>query len=107
MTEYLVAVTLYVRRGMENAFHDFEARALRVAALNQGKLLRAVRLSETAQDSEAPYEFHLLSFPSSDSFRRFRDDPERIRLREDSDSIICRTELAAGSDCSRLYDSCG
>lgn len=102
-TSLLVAVTLYVRRGRELEFHDFEARALGVAARHGGALLRAARLAERAKDEEAPYEFHLLAFPSEEAFAAFRADPERAAMREEAERVLVRTDVVAGVECTSAY----
>ncbi len=99
----LVLVTLYVRREREREFRDFEARALGIAARHGGELLRAVRLAERAQDEDAPYEFHLLSFPSEGAFDAFRTDPERARLSGEAERVLARTEVVTGVDCTGEY----
>ncbi len=103
LSDYLVAVTLYIQGGRELEFHDFETRALALVVRHGGELVRAVRLSNEPRDEAAPYEFHLLAFPSKDAFETFMADPERAQLREFGAMAICKTELIAGFDCSEIY----
>jgi len=93
---YLVAVTLYVRRGREGEFRDFEDKALAIGARHGCEVVRAARLSSEACDSEAPYEFHLLSFPSEAAFSAFRADPDSRSLDEERARVITKVEVVAG-----------
>lgn len=94
---YLVAVTLWVRRGAEEAFRSFEREVLDLLEGHGGVLVRAARLAETARDLDAPYEFHLLEFPSQEAFEAYLADPTRARSIEQRATLIAKTEMVAGS----------
>jgi hypothetical protein len=96
MQKYLAAVTLWVRRGCEDAFRKFEAKSLAIAARHGGRVVRAIRLSSEAADEDAPYEFHLLEFPSQGAFAAYRNDSDNRALDSERTSVIAKAELVAG-----------
>ena len=71
---------IYVRPGEESAFHAFEDVVLPLVPAYGGELLLRLRPppeSCLAGSLDAPYEVHLLRFPTEDDLRRFAADPTR------------------------------
>ena len=96
MRRHLVSVTLWVHRGAEAEFREFEAKSVALAARHGGKLLHAARLPPKASGEDAPYEPHLLEFPSAESLSVYRSDPESRALDDNRQKTISRAELVAG-----------
>ena len=71
MDSFLVAVTIYVREGREEAFEAYENAALARLIGHKGRLISRVRCAAQASGEREPYEFHLLSFPSEAAFGTF------------------------------------
>lgn len=79
---------IYINEGQEAAFHDFEDLAIPLIAAYGGELLLRTRGGEKIAGSrEHPYEIHLVSFPSTAHFERFKHDETRkafLHLKEQS-----------------------
>lgn len=79
---------IYIIPGQEKIFNEFEALAIPVIAKYEGKLLLRTKPGEVIDASiEVPYEIHLVSFPSSEHFERFKQDEGRkafLHLKEAS-----------------------
>ena len=74
---------IYIIRGQEAIFNQFEAIAIPIIAKYNGQLLLRVRPSvETIIESniESPYEIHIISFSSEADFEYFLKDEERKKF---------------------------
>lgn|GEM_PF-654677 len=81
---------IYLKKGQEAVFDEFEAVAIPLIAKYSGSLL--FRLRPNAEDFietqiECPYEIHFVSFPAEADFMAFMRDEERkkfLHLKEQS-----------------------
>ena len=95
---------VYVIKGEEKTFEEFENIAIPIIPKYHGSLLLRVRPDDNAfidSKMEHPYEIHLVSFPTEDDFQNFMKDEERkqfLHLKEQSirSSILYKgTQLGA------------
>ena len=73
---------VFVKKGKEEIFHEFEDFVLPLLARYAGRLLYRVRpAAESVLHSEVgtPYEIHLVAFPSEADFQAYAADEERQR----------------------------
>lgn len=81
---------IYVKRGEEDSFHEFESHAIPIISKYNGKLLLRVRpdtASYIENSIESPYEMHIISFDDDSDLDRFMADEERkkyLHLKEKS-----------------------
>ena len=81
---------IYIRPGKEESFHEFEDMAIPLIAKYNGKLLLRIRPADAdviERNMEAPYEVHLVQFPSEEDIENFMHDDSRtkfLHLKEDS-----------------------
>lgn len=71
---------IYIKKGQEAIFHQFENIAIPIIAKYNGQLLLRVRpTDETIIEIgiEKPYEIHLVSFESESDFKGFMQDEAR------------------------------
>jgi uncharacterized protein (DUF1330 family) len=86
----IITQLIYVVRGQEAVFDQFEAVAIPIIAKYNGELMLRVRPAPSAWIEgtvEPPYEIHLVSFASEEDFSRFMKDEERkqfLHLKEAS-----------------------
>ena len=100
--ESVVVAALHVRPGAEEAFARFEQQALAIVREQGGRLERAVRVPRAA---DAPYEIHVLAFPSQSAFDAYRQDPRLAALAPLRENAVERTVLWTGSDVSIEYSA--
>jgi uncharacterized protein (DUF1330 family) len=92
---------IYIRPGKEQIFDAFEAVAIPLIARHGGQLLFRIRPDAKAVvegEKPPPYEIHLVSFPTEESFLSFSKDPERasfLPLKEESVERIMLIKGAA------------
>lgn len=94
----ILVVTLYVTEGEEAAFDEYEAMAARAVSAAGGLITRAIRVSARAAGPAAPYEIHVVEWPSAAAYAAYRTaarPPELAALRA---RAICRTEVHEGHD---------
>jgi antibiotic biosynthesis monooxygenase (ABM) superfamily enzyme len=92
-----IVVKLWIRRGLEAEFEAYERKVSRVMARYGGVIERAIRTSRAANDeSDEPFEVHLLSFPARDLYDAYQDDPERRSLSGERGRIIIKTDIFVG-----------
>lgn len=81
---------VYIKKGKEEVFHEFEEHAIPIISKYNGKLLFRVRPKENEiieKTIEVPYEIHLVVFETEADFERFKQDDERkdfLHLKEQS-----------------------
>lgn len=100
MSDLVVVAALHVRHGAEDAFARFERQALAILREHGGRLERAVR---PAPEAGAPYEIHVLAFPSQSAFDAYRQDPRLAALASLRDSALEKTVVRTGADVSVEY----
>jgi len=98
-TPFVLVVQLWVVPGREAEFEAFETRAAELMAPHGGRVERAIRMT-TGNSPDAPYEVHIVEFPSEADYLAFADDPAVGRLRGLRAQIISRTDVLFGSSIS-------
>lgn len=71
---------IYVRKGKEDIFNQFENLAIPIISNYNGKLLLRLRPTEQnviGASIEKPYEIHLIEFNTEVDFENFMKDEER------------------------------
>lgn len=81
---------IYIKKGQESIFHQFEDIAIPAILKYNGRLLIRVRpdsASVIENNIELPYEIHLVEFDTEQDFENFKHDEERkkfLHLKEQS-----------------------
>ena len=81
---------IYVIKGKEDIFHQFEEYAIPIIFKYNGRLLLRVRPDVNSfieSQIDKPYEIHLVEFETEQDFENFKQDEERkkfLHLKEDS-----------------------
>ena len=81
---------IYIIKGQEEVFDEFEAVAIPIIARYNGRMLFRVRPNDNAYIGNAlekPYEIHLVEFNSMQDFENFKRDESRktfLHLKERS-----------------------
>jgi uncharacterized protein (DUF1330 family) len=73
---------IFIKEGQQEFFHQFEDLVLPLLPKHGGELLLRLRPDKNSyigNNSISPYEVHLVSFPSKDSFEFYLNDPERAK----------------------------
>lgn len=92
-----ILVRLWIRSGLEADFEAYERKVSRIMARYGGVIERAIRTSGAPDDgSDAPFEVHVLRFPSQDLYDAYRDDTERLSLSDERARIITKTDSLVG-----------
>ena len=74
---------VYIKKGQEDIFNQFEDIAIPVISKYNGKLLLRIRPDENSvieTTVERPYEVHLIQFDTETDFEHFMLDEERKRF---------------------------
>ena len=93
---FIRIVSLWIHPGQEGAFEAFEREAVRIMARHGGRIDRAIRM--TGQETNAPFEVHLVSFPDRAAADSYAGDPDTAKLRKNRAAIIARTEVLDGQE---------
>lgn len=81
---------VYIKKGNEESFHEFEDHAIPIISKYNGKLLLRIRPEEDEiieKTIDSPYEVHLVEFETETDFENFKQDEERkkyLHLKEKS-----------------------
>ncbi len=97
-----MAVTLYVADGEERAFEDYEQLAFERLRGHRGQVVARMRCADVARGDEAPYEFHLLSFPSEAAFDAFL--ASGVPYESERSRVIAKTHVLRGVSLSLPKD---
>jgi uncharacterized protein (DUF1330 family) len=89
-----VALTLLVQlwavADAENLLVEYEDQVLRLLPAHGARVLQRVRSRE---ESDGPFEVHVLEFPSESALDQYMADPARLARSDLRDRAIARTEL--------------
>ena len=91
---------VYVKQNEEKKFLQFEEVALPLIPKYNGKLLLRIRPDEKEIIEctiEAPYEIHLIQFPSESDLKNFMKDPEREKFLHMKKQSVRSVMLIKGS----------
>lgn len=87
---FYITQLIYVIKGQEDVFDQFEDLAIPIISKYNGRLLLRIRPTENSfigNNAERPYEVHLVEFGSEKDFEDFTLDEERkqfLHLKERS-----------------------
>lgn len=85
-----VTMLVFLIKGKESIFHEFEDKAIPIIKDYNGKLLYRLRPTDASfisSEGEKPYEVHFLSFSTENDFIRFSKDKRRnefLHLKQES-----------------------
>ena len=74
---------IYIKKGQEDVFHEFESIAIPTISKYNGRLLLRIRPTDNAfieHNIDKPYEIHLIEFNTEQDFEDFKQDEERKRF---------------------------
>ncbi|MXV50705.1 DUF1330 domain-containing protein [Pedobacter sp. HMF7647] len=91
---------VYVIKGQEDVFDEFENIAIPAILKYNGRILLRVRPGESAfieHHIDKPYEIHLVEFETEQDFENFKQDEERKKFLHLKDQSIKTSVLIQGS----------
>lgn len=92
---FYATVKLYGRTGVRGEFLAYERKALDIFKRHGGEVVAAY-VPEHGQDGESredfPDEIQILRIADRSAFDRFMQDPERLGLAAERDTVIRKTE---------------
>lgn len=91
---------VYIKKGQEDIFNQFEDIAIPVISKYNGKLLLRIRPDENSvieTTVERPYEVHLIQFDTENDFENFMLDEERKRFLHLKEQSVQSIQLIKGT----------
>ena len=91
---------IYINKGQEKVFDEFENIAIPIILKYNGKLLIRVRPKENTyieNNIDKPYEIHLVEFQAQQDFDNFLQDEERKKFLHLKDQSIKASILIQGT----------
>ena len=95
---YMLIVSVWLRNNDVSRFEAFERQAARIMAEFDGRIERAIRISDAEAAEGGPFEIHVVSFPDEAAFRRYRQSSEYTKLAAVRDRIIAKSTILDGSE---------
>lgn len=96
---FYITQLIYIVKGREAVFNEFESLAIPLISKYNGRLLLRVRPDENSfieANMERPDEIHLVVFESEEDFVRFAADEERKKFLHLKESSIRASLLIKG-----------
>lgn len=100
----ILVVSLWLKNETVAAFEDYERRAAKLLEKYGGRIERAIRIKKWANEKNAPFEIHIVSFPNEQNFADYTADSETRKLAETRNEIIARTEILEGFEMSSYHE---
>ena len=91
--EVNLVVLLWAYPGSSDRLVAYEDLVLALLASHGGQLLHRLR---TRGEDDAPFEIHVIRFPSEASYENYLTVQRRVDLRELRDTSVARTEFHRG-----------
>ena len=85
-----LCVLLWARAGAEPGLIEYEDAVLQLVPAHGGRVRERVR---TDGADGAPFEIHVLEFPSEDGLDAYMQDPQRLAMADSRDRAIERTAV--------------
>lgn len=101
MTQMIYLTQLiYLKKGKEEVFHEFEMHAMPIISKYNGRLLLRIRPNPDEiieKRMDAPYEIHLVEFDAESDFENFKRDEERKNFLHLKEQSVQTTLLVKGT----------
>ncbi|NMH89235.1 DUF1330 domain-containing protein [Flavivirga algicola] len=94
-----LTVLLFIKKGKEDVFNEYEALVLPIIKDYNGKLIYRVRPTQDnfiSSEDELPYEIHFISFETNGDFLNFINDNKRKRFEKLKVDAIKSTFITKG-----------
>ncbi|MEO7046062.1 MAG: DUF1330 domain-containing protein [Ferruginibacter sp.] len=91
---------IYIHKGQEKIFDEFESIAIPTILKYNGRLLFRIRPAEEAFiefNFDKPYEIHLVEFETHQDFDKFKQDEERKKFLHLKEQAIKTSILIQGT----------
>ena len=91
---------IYLKKGQEKTFHEFEDIAIPLISKYNGQLLLRIRPTEDSfieNGIDKPYEIHLVEFGSEQDFLNFTRDDDRMKFLHLKEKSIKSSILIQGA----------
>ena len=96
-TKVTIVAALFIHPGREAEFEQFETAAESIMQRYGGRIERRIGFAAGA-DQGQPHEVHLVTFPDSQAFERYRSDADLQALGELRGRAIRQTTAWIGDD---------
>lgn len=93
---YLIAILTPCSGALES-FRRYERKAARIMARHGGAIERTF-VEDGTNSAQPGREVHIVSFPDSAAFQRYRSDPDLLALAEERTASIAHTEVIIGRE---------
>lgn len=94
----ILIVSLFIHPGRELEFRQFETEAAHIMKKYGGQITQVIRPTVSGQPDSSPYEIHIVSFLTLESFEAYRGDPDLATLAPLRQAAIARTEVIMGKE---------
>ena len=93
----VLVAALYIHLGREAEFEQFETAAASIMKRYGGAIERRIGF-DSKNDSSLPHEVHIVAFPDSESFERYRADSDLASLADLRARAIRQTIVWPGTE---------
>ena len=100
---YLV-VSIWINDERLGEFEAYEQQAAKLLEKHGGRIERAVRVENSVNAENAPFEIHFVSFPNEQKFADYRADSKTRQTADLRERIIVRTEIFSGFDANFYHE---
>lgn len=87
-----VTVFLYGKNGVKGEFKDYETKALNIFKKYGGEVIVVYAPIRDGSTPETPDEIQILKIADRATLNAFINDPERVSLADERNSVIRRTD---------------
>ena len=89
----IITVHLYGKNGIRGEFKDYETKALSIFQKHGGEVVYTYVPLRNNNSVDIPDEIQVLKISNQEMFQKFMQDPERVSLAAERDSVIRKTEV--------------
>lgn len=85
-------------------FENYERQAAKLLEKHGGRIERAVRVENSTNAEDAPFEIHFVSFPNEQKFADYLADSEMRQMADLRGQVIVRTVIFSGFDANFYHE---
>jgi len=88
-----ITVKLYGKHGIRGEFKEYESKALKILRQHGGEVIIAYVHRRDSENENVPDEIQILKIENQTKFDMFMQDPDRVKMSAERESVIRRTEV--------------
>lgn len=99
-----ITANIFGKNGIPGEFKEYEFKVLKIFKKHGGEIITTYVPVRDPATNHTPDEIHVLRIESQAKFQMFIQDPERIKMAEERDGVIKRTDVFISEEIINYFE---